>query len=140
MQVKLDFGPTALIVSADLRSSLSKIRLECRGTFFDLDQGMRAAGVSHGAEGNRLTIPTGARIAVRWLWLTIIVLFSAVILLFIVQNRDVVSLSYLHFNTRAPFALLVGIAYVVGALTGGSMLALLRRSYEGSKRSAVTSN
>jgi len=70
----------------------------------------------------------------------IIVLFSAVILLFIVQNRDVVSLSFLHFNIRAPFALLVGIAYVVGALTGGSMLALLRRSYEGSKRSAVTSN
>ena len=72
----------------------------------------------------------------RWLWLTLIVLFSAAILLFIVQNQDVVSLSFLHFHIRASFAPLVGIAYVVGALTGGSMLALLRRSYKGSKRSA----
>jgi uncharacterized integral membrane protein len=76
---------------------------------------------------------------VRWLWLTLIILFSIAILLFIVQNRDVVSLSFLRFNIRAPFALLVGIAYVVGALTGGSLLALLRRSYKGAKRSAVSS-
>lgn len=74
----------------------------------------------------------------RWLWLTLIVLFSIAILLFMVQNRDVVSLSFLRFNIRAPFALLVAIAYVVGALTGGSLLALLRRSYKGAKRSAAT--
>lgn len=75
----------------------------------------------------------------RWLWLTIIILFSVAILLFIVQNRDVVTLSFLRFNIRAPFALLVAITYIVGALTGGSLLALLRRSYKGSKGSAATS-
>jgi uncharacterized integral membrane protein len=75
----------------------------------------------------------------RWLWLTLIVLFSIAILLFMVQNRDVVSLSFLRFNVRAPFALLVAIAYVAGALTGGSLFALLRRSYTGAKRNAVTS-
>lgn len=74
----------------------------------------------------------------RWLWLTIIILFSVAILLFIVQNRDVVTLSFLRFNIRAPFALLVAITYIVGALTGGSLLALLRRSYKGSKGSATS--
>jgi len=76
---------------------------------------------------------------VRWLWLILIVLFSIAILLFMVQNRDVVSLSFLRFNIRAPFAVLVAVAYVVGALTGGSLLALLRRSYKGARRNAVTS-
>lgn len=75
----------------------------------------------------------------RWLWLILIVLFSIAILLFMVQNRDVVSLSFLRFNIRAPFAVLVAVAYVVGALTGGSLLALLRRSYKGARRNAVTS-
>jgi len=76
---------------------------------------------------------------VRWLWLILIVLFSIAILLFMVQNRDVASLSFLRFNIRAPFAVLVAVAYVVGALTGGSLLALLRRSYKGARRNAVTS-
>jgi hypothetical protein len=33
----------------------------------------------------------------------------------------------------APLALLVLIIYVLGALTGSSLLALLRRSYQGSR-------
>lgn len=68
----------------------------------------------------------------RWLWLTILVLFAVAMLLFLLQNRDLVTLSFLRFNIRAPFALVVGVAYVVGAVTGGGLLAILRRSYKGS--------
>jgi len=72
----------------------------------------------------------------RWLHLAVIFLFAAVILIFVLQNRDVVTMSFLGFSFRAPFAILIAIAYVVGAATGGSLFALLRRSYKGSQRPA----
>ena len=75
----------------------------------------------------------------RWLWLTILVLFAVAMLLFLLQNRDFVTLSFLRVNIRAPFALVVGVAYVVGAVTGGTLLAFLRRSYKGSRRGTATS-
>jgi len=70
----------------------------------------------------------------RWLHLAVIFLFAAVILIFVLQNRDVVTMSFLGFSFRAPFAILIAIAYIVGAATGGSLFALLRRSYKGSQR------
>ena len=70
----------------------------------------------------------------RWLHLTVIFLFAAAILIFVLQNRDVVTMSFLGFSFRAPFAILIAIAYIVGAATGGSLFALLRRSYKGSQR------
>jgi hypothetical protein len=39
-----------------------------------------------------------------------------------------------------PLALLVAVAYLLGAATGGILFALLRRSYEGSRRSVVGSS
>ena len=70
----------------------------------------------------------------RWVHLTVIVVFAAGMLLFVLQNRDVVTVSFLGFNTRAPFAILIAAFYLLGAATGGSLLALLRRSYQGSQR------
>jgi lipopolysaccharide assembly protein A len=37
---------------------------------------------------------------------------------------------------RVPLALSVAVTYLLGAATGGSLFALLRRSYEGAKRSS----
>jgi uncharacterized integral membrane protein len=54
-------------------------------------------------------------------------------LVFILQNRDVVTMSFLGYSVRAPLAFLIAVVYVVGALTGGSLFALMRRSYEGSQ-------
>jgi hypothetical protein len=42
-------------------------------------------------------------------------------------------MTFLGINARVPLALLVAVAYLLGAVTGGSLLALLRRSYEGSR-------
>jgi uncharacterized integral membrane protein len=70
----------------------------------------------------------------RWVHLTIIMVFAAAMLLFILQNRDLVTVSFLGFNARAPFAILIAAFYLLGAATGGSLFALLRRSYEGSQR------
>ena len=69
----------------------------------------------------------------RWVHLTVIILLAAATLLFVIQNRDVVTIEFLQFSMRLPLAILIAVANVVGALSGGSLFALLRQSYEGSQ-------
>jgi putative membrane protein len=75
----------------------------------------------------------------RWIYLAVIVLFAAATIVFAVQNFEVVTMTFLGFTARVPLALLVAVAYLLGAATGGSLFALLRRSYEGSRRSVIGS-
>jgi putative membrane protein len=70
----------------------------------------------------------------RWIHLIVIALFVAATIVFSVQNFQVVTMSFLGFSARAPLALMVGIIYLLGMATGGSLLAVLRRSLEGSRR------
>ena len=70
----------------------------------------------------------------RWINLTIIVLFVAAAITFALENLDPVSVSFLGFGVRAPMAILVSVFYILGAVTGGSLFALLRSSYQGSRR------
>jgi uncharacterized integral membrane protein len=74
----------------------------------------------------------------RWFHLTVIVLFAAATLIFAVQNFEVVTMSFFGFGARLPLALLVALTYLLGAATGGSLLALLHRSVEGAKRPMAT--
>ena len=76
----------------------------------------------------------------RWIYLVVIAVFGVAILLFAIQNLDVITISFLSFKIRAPLAVVAIVVYVLGAATGGSLLALLRRSYEGSKRSSTGSS
>jgi lipopolysaccharide assembly protein A len=69
----------------------------------------------------------------RWVYLTIVVLFVAAILVFAFQNLGVVTMSFLGFGIRAPLAILAVIIYVLGAFTGGSLFALLRHSMKKSR-------
>ncbi len=69
----------------------------------------------------------------RWVYLIIVVVFVAAIVLFAAQNLGMVTMSFLGFSARAPLALLTAIVYVLGAVTGGSLLALLRKSVQGSR-------
>jgi uncharacterized integral membrane protein len=71
---------------------------------------------------------------VRWFYLAIVVVFVAAILIFVFQNTQFVDVSFLTGSVSAPLALVVVIVYVLGALTGGSLYALLRRSLQGSRR------
>ena len=64
----------------------------------------------------------------RWLYLIVIIVFVAAIVVFGAQNLEMISMSFLGFSLRAPLALLVVIVYVLGAITGGSLFALLRKS------------
>ena len=70
----------------------------------------------------------------RWIYLAVIILFAAATIIFAAQNFEFVTMSFLGSNTRVPLALVVGVTYLLGAATGGSLFALLRRSYQESRR------
>jgi uncharacterized integral membrane protein len=69
----------------------------------------------------------------RWVYLTVIVLFAAAAIIFVVQNVGVVTMSFLGLSVRAPLAVLAAVAYILGAVTGGSLYALLRTSVQRSR-------
>jgi len=71
----------------------------------------------------------------RWVHIVVVVLFAAAIIVFVVQNRAWVTMSFFGFSVHAPLAVLAAIAYLLGAVTGGSLLALLRKSVRGSRGS-----
>jgi putative membrane protein len=71
----------------------------------------------------------------RWVYLAAIILFAVAMIVFAVQNLEIVTVTFLGFNAGLRLAVLVVIVYLLGAATGGSLFALLRRSYQGATRS-----
>ena len=69
----------------------------------------------------------------RWIHLTVIGVFVAATILFSIQNLQAVTISFLGFGVRAPLAILAAVFYVLGAATGGSLYALLRKSIRASR-------
>jgi|GraSoiStandDraft_42_1057292.scaffolds.fasta_scaffold385692_1 putative membrane protein len=70
----------------------------------------------------------------RWFHLAVIVLFVAAIVVFAIQNLHVVDVSFLRISFHTRLAFLIAIIYLLGAATGGSLLALVRRSFEGARQ------
>jgi uncharacterized integral membrane protein len=66
----------------------------------------------------------------RWFYLAVVILFAAAIIIFAAQNFEIVTMSFLGISARTPLALLVIVVYLLGTVTGSSLLALLRRSVE----------
>ena len=66
--------------------------------------------------------------------MAVICVFAAAVIIFAAQNLEMVTMSFLGFSARVPLALLAAGVYVLGTVTGGSLLALLRQSIEGAKR------
>lgn len=62
----------------------------------------------------------------RWIYLSIIILFAVATFIFVVQNFSTVTMSFLGLSMRAPLALLVTVIYLLGAATGESMCASLK--------------
>jgi lipopolysaccharide assembly protein A len=77
-------------------------------------------------------------VSVRIIYLAIVILFALATIVFAVQNLQVVTIGFLGVSASVPLALLVAVSYVLGAVTGGSLFALLRRSYEGSRRGPLS--
>jgi len=72
----------------------------------------------------------------RWFHLTVIALFAALTALFAMQNFQIVTVSFLRIGAEVPLAFLIAIIYLLGAATGSSLFALLRRAMVGARRQA----
>ncbi|WP_245513251.1 hypothetical protein [Rhizobium sp. BK376] len=70
----------------------------------------------------------------RWIYLVVALLFCLFTLIFAIQNLEATTVSFLSFSVRMPLAVLTVVVYLLGTATGGSLLALLRRAYQGSKQ------
>jgi putative membrane protein len=70
----------------------------------------------------------------RFVYMALIGLFAAVIILFKVQNLDTVTVSLFSASATLSVSVLVLLIYVLGMLTGGFLLALLRSWMRGATR------
>jgi uncharacterized integral membrane protein len=65
----------------------------------------------------------------RWFYILVFVVFVLVVLIFAFQNLQVVTVTFVGFSVQAPIALVAVAVYILGMLTGSSLLAALRRSW-----------
>ena len=71
----------------------------------------------------------------RYVYIALIVVFTAVVLLFKFQNLQSATVSLFSASITLPVSILVIGIYVLGMLTGGSLVALLRTWIGGARRS-----
>ena len=76
------------------------------------------------------------RKAMRYVYIGLIVLFTAVVLLFKFQNLETATVSLFSASITLPLSILVIAIYVLGMLTGGCLLALLRTWISRARQSA----
>lgn len=62
----------------------------------------------------------------RFVYIALIVVFTAIVLLFKVQNFETATVTLLSASVTLPVSLLLIGVYVLGALTGGMLWSLLK--------------
>ena len=72
----------------------------------------------------------------RYVYLVLIVAFTAMVLLFKFQNLDAVTISLFSASLTLPLSVLVIAIYVLGMLTGGFIVSLLKSWIRGARGSA----
>ncbi len=72
----------------------------------------------------------------RYVYISLIVAITAVVLLFKIQNFTAVTVSLLGASVTMPVSLLIAGVYVLGMLTGSALLGLLRSFLTGAMRKA----
>jgi lipopolysaccharide assembly protein A len=70
----------------------------------------------------------------RYLYIALIVIFTALVILFKFQNLETATVSLFSMSVTLPVSLLVFAIYVLGMFTGGFMLSLLRSWARGAVR------
>ena len=70
----------------------------------------------------------------RHVYIALIVLLTAVVLLFKFQNLDSVTISLLGMSATLPLSTLVILVYVLGMVTGSALFGLVRSWIRGARR------
>lgn len=64
----------------------------------------------------------------RFLQITLLLLFLGAVAIFALQNNQVVSLSFLNWEIRSPISLLAVGIYILGMISGGAVFGFIRLS------------
>jgi uncharacterized integral membrane protein len=72
----------------------------------------------------------------RFVYMALIALFAGIVILFKVQNLETVTVSLFAASMTLPVSVLVLLIYVLGMLTGGFLLTLVRAWVHGATRRA----
>jgi lipopolysaccharide assembly protein A len=70
----------------------------------------------------------------RYVYVALIVVFTAIVLLFKFQNLETVTVSLATSSFTLPVSVLVLLVYLLGMFTGGFVLALLRSWVRGANQ------
>jgi uncharacterized integral membrane protein len=70
----------------------------------------------------------------RYLHVGLVAVLATLVLLFMLQNLQIVTVSFLATSITVPVFVVVVVFYVLGMATGGLVLALLRTSFRGARR------
>lgn len=70
----------------------------------------------------------------RFIYIALIVAFTALVLLFKFQNLETVTVSLFSASVSLPVSILVILIYALGMFTGGFVLSLLRSWIHGASR------
>lgn len=73
----------------------------------------------------------------RYIYMTLIILFTAVVLIFTIQNSAPVTLAFLSAKATLSVSVLVILVYLFGMLTGGSALMLVRSLFKGARKKSA---
>ena len=70
----------------------------------------------------------------RYVYIALIVILAGIVVLFKIQNLETVTVSLFTMSVTLPVSVLVLAIYVLGMLTGGFVLGLLRSWAHGATR------
>ena len=64
----------------------------------------------------------------RFIQVTVLLVFLAAVAAFALQNNEQVVVSFLVWKATAPMALMIVVIYLLGMISGGAVLGFVRRS------------
>ncbi|WP_018871892.1 lipopolysaccharide assembly protein LapA domain-containing protein [Thioalkalivibrio sp. ALJ16] len=70
----------------------------------------------------------------RYVYSLLIIVFVAVVAIFAIQNLRLVTVNFLTLHVTLPLALLIVGIYLLGLVSGGALVALLKRWIRGASR------
>ena len=70
----------------------------------------------------------------RFIYLILVILITAVVFIFTFQNLSTVTVSFLHWQLHTPVSIAVVVVYFLGMLTGGSLVSLIKSWIRGSTK------
>jgi uncharacterized integral membrane protein len=73
-------------------------------------------------------------VLLRYVYIALIVVLTALVLLFKLQNLEQVTVSLLSASFTMPVSVLLVLVYALGMLTGGFVLALVKTWVKGARR------